>query len=108
MPQLIYQRCQNHQQREAIARCPECRGHFCRECISEHEERVICAACLRKLAPAGSSRGPRFGWLAHPATCILGLILAWLFFYAIGEVLLQLPDSFHEGTLWKDNWRDEK
>ena len=106
MPQLIHQRCQNHSQREAIARCPECRGHFCRECISEHEERVICAACLRKLAPGQLVRGPR--WLVHPTVCILGLMLAWLFFYAIGEILLELPDSFHEGTLWQVNGTEGK
>ena len=47
---LTFQRCFNHAAREAVARCPACGHYFCRECITEHDDRVICAACLRKLA----------------------------------------------------------
>jgi len=54
---LAYQRCLNHTFREAVARCPECGHYFCRECITEHEDRVVCASCLRKLVE--SSAGGR-------------------------------------------------
>ncbi len=33
--------------------------------------------------------------------CLAGLATAWLVFYLAGHLLLSLPDSFHEGTLWK-------
>ncbi|MBT8374528.1 MAG: rhomboid family protein, partial [Deltaproteobacteria bacterium] len=35
MKDLALQRCNNHGQREAVARCPKCRRYFCRECITE-------------------------------------------------------------------------
>jgi hypothetical protein len=38
---------------------------------------------------------------------LAGLILAWFFFYLIGQGLLSLPSSFHEGTLWHIKWLDE-
>ncbi len=101
MPQLIHQRCQNHYQREAVARCPECAAYFCRECISEHEERVICAGCLRKIALPPPKKKLGLAWLARFIACCLGLMLAWLFFYMVGECLLALPDSFHAGTMWQ-------
>jgi hypothetical protein len=31
----------------------------------------------------------------------IGFFTAWLFFYWLGESLLFLPSSFHEGTLWE-------
>ncbi|MFN7139481.1 MAG: rhomboid family protein, partial [Limisphaerales bacterium] len=49
MQNLTQQHCLNHFTREAAARCPECKQFFCRECITEHDDRVICAGCLRKL-----------------------------------------------------------
>jgi hypothetical protein len=33
--------------------------------------------------------------------CALGVLAAWFFFYLAGEVLLSIPASFHEGTLWQ-------
>jgi hypothetical protein len=35
---------------------------------------------------------------------MLGVLAAWFFFYLIGEALLALPTSFHEGTLWQSRW----
>ena len=106
MNRLALQRCLNHAQREAVARCPECAQFFCRECITEHDDRVICAACLRKLArrPLLQRRG--FVGVFRFAQCLLGLFLAWFFFYLIAQGLLSLPSSFHEGTLWHANWLD--
>jgi hypothetical protein len=33
-----------------------------------------------------------------------GSVLVWLFFYYLGQMLLELPSSFHEGNLWPDGW----
>jgi hypothetical protein len=38
----------------------------------------------------------------------LGLVLAWFFFFLIGDGLSALPDSFHNGTLWHVEWLDRK
>jgi hypothetical protein len=107
VPALAHQRCLNHEFREAVACCPECRRFFCRECITEHEDRVICAACLRKLAQTRAPR--RFHWagLLVIFECLAGLLTAWLFFYMAGRSLQAMPDSFHEGTVWKSRILDE-
>ena len=98
---LTHQRCLNHAEREAVARCPACGQYFCRECITEHEDRVICAACLRKLARVPLLQRRGFAGVLRVGQCLLGLLLAWFFFHLIGEGLLKLPTSFHEGTLWQ-------
>ena len=94
--------------REAVARCPECKNFFCRECITEHDDRVVCTACLVKLTRKPLTR--RFGlvkilWLSQAA---LGLLIVWYFFFLYGDYLLRLPNSFHEGTLWQVNWLNQQ
>jgi hypothetical protein len=101
MQSLAHQRCFNHAGREAAARCPECKQYFCRECITEHDDRVVCAACLKKLARSSLARRFALGQLFKLAQCVLGLLIVWYFFFLIGSGLLKLPDSFHEGTLWQ-------
>ncbi len=100
---LAHARCFNHATREAVARCLECGRYYCRECITEHDERVICAVCLRRL----SARGPARVWanllaLWRVLQAGAGLLTLWLFFYLIARLLLLIPDSFHEGTIWLD------
>ena len=99
MEELLHQRCFNHLLREAVARCPECHRYFCRECVTEHEDKVLCAACLGIRTDAGISRRDRFGGLARMVHLVLGGMLLWIFFYYLGQILLSLPSAFHEGTL---------
>jgi hypothetical protein len=76
--------CFNHTDRLASARCLECRHSFCRECITEHKGRLICAVCLRKCQPTAA---PRKSWrriLALPAMGIAALCGSWLLFYTTG------------------------
>ena len=108
MQALIDQRCFNHAQREAVARCPQCARFFCRECITEHDDRIICAACLRKLGRVPLLQRRGFASVVRLSQLLLGLIVAWLFFYLIGEALGALPDSFHEGALWQGSWLDKE
>lgn len=108
MHSLIHQRCFNHATREAAARCPECRHFFCRECITEHDDRVVCTACLRKLTRQPLAKRLAFAKLFRLAQCLVGILLAWFFFFLIGEGLLKLPASFHEGTLWQVHWIDKE
>jgi hypothetical protein len=97
---VVTQRCLNHAQREAVARCPGCGRFFCRECVTEHEDRVMCATCLRALARVPLLRRRGFAGATRLVQCLLGLLASWFFFYLVGEALLALPASFHEGTIW--------
>ncbi len=95
---LSEKRCSNHASREAAARCPGCGRFFCRECVTDDEGRLLCVPCLKK---AHSSRASRSMPVVLRAVMAgLGIFVAWAVFYAVGQLLILLPDSFHEGTLW--------
>ena len=101
IPSLAAQRCHFHPVREAVARCPECQRFFCRECITEHDDRLICASCLMKVAAKPKARRVRFAGAGGALACVLGIVIAWFFFYAVGKLLLRTPTQFHEGTIWE-------
>jgi len=108
MTGLAVQRCFNHAEREAAARCTGCGQCFCRECIAEHDDRVLCAACLRKVVEKAPSSRRQFTPMLRVVQCALGVLAVWFFFYFLGESLLSLPTAFHEGTLWKIPWIDQE
>jgi hypothetical protein len=106
MAKLFLRRCRNHSGREAAVCCPSCRQYFCRECVTEHEGRLLCVACLPK-----SARGPLFKRRGFARAfqlfqCLAAFVAAWFFFYLIGEALIALPSSFHEGNVWRTDWLD--
>lgn len=104
---LAHQRCFNHGAREAVARCPECGKHFCRECITEHDDRVLCTSCLKHLAKRTSRRGSALARCSRLVQCVLGIVLAWFFFFLVGESLLRLSSSFHATDVWQVPWIEE-
>lgn len=108
MQTVVHQRCFNHAAREAVARCPECSQFFCRECVTEHDDRVLCAACLKRLTHRPLAQRFALAKVFRLAQFVFGILLAWFFFFLIGQSLLQLPDSFHEGTLWQVHWIDQE
>ena len=102
MSTLALQRCLHHVEREAVARCTSCTHHFCRECIVEHDGRVVCAECRGKLLQKSAGRtgfGKRLGVGLHVA---LSVFVLWFCIYLFGKTLLLIPSSFHEGEVWKD------
>jgi hypothetical protein len=107
---LTRQRCWVHLEREAAARCPVCTHFYCRECVTEHEGRVICAPCLRTLLAASAARRTRIGAGSRRVLAtgvrglqlVFGIGLAWCFFFLLGEWLLTTTSKFHEGELWKE------
>lgn len=107
MTALVQQRCFNHGLREAVARCPECGRFFCRECITEHEDRVICASCLSRLVEPSPVKRFRLVVLLTFFQCFIGFLVLWLCFYYLGRTLLLFPTSFHEGTLWEEGVWEE-
>lgn len=108
MQSLAYQRCFNHGTREAVARCPECKQFFCRECVTEHDDRVLCSGCLRKLAAVPFRKRPAFITVKRVFQCGASLIVAWFVFFLVGELLVRIPAEFHEGTLWQVHWLDKE
>jgi hypothetical protein len=99
MNRLSAQRCLNPPAREAAARCPSCGHFFCRECVTEHDGKVICARCLAALArtPARPRRTLRHAGTALAA--LGGLVLLWLCFFLVGKMLLTIPTTFHD-AIW--------
>jgi len=79
---LLRQQCWNHETREAVCRCPACARSYCRECVTEHEGRLLCAACLRK-APVESLTGRSRRRLPGFVLLAAGLLLSWFLFLGI-------------------------
>lgn len=79
----------------------ECERFFCRECVTEHDDRLICASCLKKVAGAAQQRTHRLVVFTQIGQLVAGILVAWLFFYLMGRTLLLIPTSFHDGTVWE-------
>ena len=96
---LRERRCRNHLSREAAARCPECGFFFCRECVTEHEDRILCSDCLRQKSVASGNR-VRGGLrrMAAVLSAAAGLAIAWLFFFLLGRGLLLVPTALPESA----------
>ncbi len=103
---LTHQRCLNHKQREAAARCPECGHFYCRECVAEHEGRVVCANCLTTLAAKSGRKTTGKAWLALAVPWVAAFVFIWMCFFGLGRALLVLPDSFHSGEIWQGNLQE--
>jgi hypothetical protein len=103
----LTQRCVYHAHREAVARCPECARFFCRECVSEHEDRVLCASCLARVGRVEKHERSVVGSLLRSLMAVLGLLTAWWFFDLLGQGLMKLPASVHEGTVWESAASEE-
>ena len=95
MSDLARQQCFNHPGREAIVRCPSCRRDYCRECVTEHDERYLCSACLRLQAakdkPSLRGRSLPIGALLGVA----GLLTAWTVYYAATQYLVLRSGADH-------------
>jgi hypothetical protein len=91
MTPLIDQRCFHHSAREAVVRCPVCRRFYCRECVTEHDGRMICTACAAVDTPDTARKSSLLGWIAGAGA---GFLLAWLIFYYLGVMLARIPSDF--------------
>jgi hypothetical protein len=102
LDQLHRQRCFHHAEREAVAQCPPCQHYYCRECITEHNSRVMCKTCLNALTLAPPARGGIRRIILAFSQFLLGFVLLWILFTSLGQFLIALPSSFHEGTVWQE------
>jgi hypothetical protein len=92
---LTFQRCLIHGDREAVARCPACAHYFCRECITEHEGKFLCSNCLQRQTAPIETTSRTAGWFKAAIGMIIGLSVAWFFFYLIGRLLILIPANLH-------------
>lgn len=79
-------RCINHAGRAAAGRCPGCRFFYCRECITEHDGRMLCAACVQKQSLEGTNEGA--GNPFWTAGLLVTAFVATWFLLAAGEGLV--------------------
>jgi hypothetical protein len=75
--------------------------------VTEHDDRVICSACLRREAGTPLRERQRFEAWGRLARCLLGFLAAWVCFYLTGRALLSVPSDVHEGTVWKRTFWDQ-
>ena len=95
----LHQRCWNHEVREAVCRCPGCSRSFCRECVTEHEARLLCAACLEAESRAGRPRRRVMSGAAIATVALASLLFTWAFFFSLGEIIMSLNARL-EQTAW--------
>ncbi len=100
--QLHARRCVRHTAREAAARCPGCGEFFCRECVVEHDGKLLCAACIARTSGTRATRRERLAAVRRVGSTTAGALVLWWLFYAAGTLLLKIPAEFHDGTIWKN------
>jgi hypothetical protein len=94
---LTLQRCLIHADREAVVRCPSCGHYFCRECITEHDQKFLCSSCLQRVTPRVEPANWNAAWLMSIVKMMVGIAVAWFFFYLIGQSLMLIPPNVHDG-----------
>ena len=79
---LRHARCLFHPLREAAARCPHCGGTFCRECVTDEDNKLACPPCLRRTMrpPAKLSLARR---LRQGFAGLAALVCLAAFFFAL-------------------------
>ncbi|MEM7602236.1 MAG: rhomboid family protein [Verrucomicrobiota bacterium] len=95
--------CVIHADRVSAARCPSCHQFYCSECITEHEGKMICAGCLDQLDASSSEAQKKPARV--PGAAVLQIVAAavvvWILFYFFAQTLGDIPDEFHDGTIWE-------
>ncbi len=100
MSDLARQQCFNHSGREAIVRCPSCQRDYCRECVSEYDDRYLCSACLRLQAARETPTPRRMRMPVGAFLGLLGLLSAWTVYYGATEFLTIRNGSDHAYRVW--------
>lgn len=98
---ITSQRCFHHGGREAVAKCVACGRAYCRECVAEHDGRMICATCLRRETAPPSKLAPTWpGAMGRAALTLVAVFVAWSCFFGVAQLLLDIPAPVHEGSIW--------
>ena len=84
---IALQRCWHHEQREAVCRCMACQRSYCRECVTEHEERFLCTACLAAASEKAVVPSSWNGTLGTVLRLTAALLVLNLVFFSCGWLL---------------------
>lgn len=101
MSVLARKKCVNHPDRESVALCPGCNRHFCRECISPYQTKVLCQSCIDRLRP---QKKKSRGWLSFILASLqigFSLLLLLIIFYHLAIAVASAPHDFHDGSVWE-------
>jgi uncharacterized membrane protein YvbJ len=98
---LRERKCVNHASREAVARCPECKKDFCRECITEHNNKMLCTNCLHEKTKRKEAKKKKLEILFTIFLFCLGMLISYYFFFGLASMLSEIPDQFHNGEFLK-------
>jgi len=93
--QLKHKRCFNHAEREAAARCPSCKHDFCRECITEHDGKMLCVNCLKKTSKKKKSQKKLIVPIIYTLMLIAALMMIFLCFIWLGRSIAYSEVSDH-------------
>jgi hypothetical protein len=96
MSTFATRRCFIHANREAASLCVTCRRSFCRECVVDHEGRLMCNACLAKATKRPATRESRLAILTGPINILCAVVLCWFVFYMVGRGFLLLEPVRHQ------------
>jgi hypothetical protein len=79
-----------------------CGQSFCRECVSEHDLRMLCAECLRREASGAKPKAERRHLPVFALQFLGGLLLLWFTLWLAGRILVEIPVDFHDGKVWSN------
>lgn len=62
---------------------------------------MLCASCFTSLT--APKKKPKRDWFLLTTSLQLGigLIIIWMTIFLVGRILLSIPESFHEGSVWE-------
>jgi hypothetical protein len=103
---LSTRQCFNHAAREAVAKCPGCGRFFCRECVTEHDSRVLCAQCIPGAGKHNVAPLRKLKALVRLGQFALAFFVIWFTVFMLGKGLMLLPASFSETPSWQTDVKE--
>ena len=80
MSKLSQVRCINHIDREAVSICKHCHNYFCRECITDYDDKMLCKSCIDKLISQNRLNKKKKKKIKAISCCYLFLYFAVVYF----------------------------
>jgi len=100
---LRHARCLFHPLREAAARCPNCGGTFCRECVTDEEGKLACPPCLRRMARPPAPRASLRNRLRQVLAGLSALAALMALFFALLRWRMNTPEEHLNFGVAADN-----